>query len=105
MTRPPNDVVELSICISYYDAPDYLSRCINSIHNSDTRCKYEILVVDDASPRPCTEAVTAVFPDACVIVNSENLGYAKANNLLIDTAVGHFVPFKANPCNAVRLSP
>ena len=91
MTKSPNEVVELSICISYYDAPDYLSRCLTSIRNSDTRCNYEILVVDDASPLSCAEAVTAVFPEARVIVNSENLGYAKANNLLINTAAGHFV--------------
>src|SRR5205823_6604296 len=40
----------------------------------------EILVIDNASPDGSAEMVAAEFPEARLIVNATNVGYAAANN-------------------------
>jgi GT2 family glycosyltransferase len=51
----------------------------------------EVIVVDNASADGSAAMVRAEFPEALLIANEENRGYAAANNQGIERAVGAFV--------------
>ncbi len=85
--------MKLSICLTYYNALDYLVECLESIADHPPACEYEVVIVDDASALPCAAAVAAVFPTARVIRNAVNLGFAGANNVAWEQSSGEYVLF------------
>ena len=48
-------------------------------------------MVDDASERPCAEAIADEFPWVRVITNASNMGFARSNNFAIEASTGRFV--------------
>lgn len=85
--------MKLSICLTYYNAIDYLEACLRSIVANAPRCEYEVVVVDDAASRPCAPMVQEVLPAARLIRNPTNLGFAGANNVAWQRSVGEHVLF------------
>lgn len=51
----------------------------------------ELIVVDNASTDGSAEMVAAEFPEAKLIRNAENLGFARANNIGIAASTGRYV--------------
>lgn len=72
----------LSICITYYEAGVFLQECLASIERCSPPTDYEVLVIDDASPRSCPAAVESTFKSVRVLRNRTNLGFAAANGVL-----------------------
>ena len=91
-TRPCSEM-KLSICLTYYNALEYLQECLESIREHAPASSYEVVIVDDASERSCEQRVGEVFPAARVIVNERNLGFAGANNVAWTAAAGEYVLF------------
>lgn len=93
--------MDLSIIIVNWNTSDYLRACLESIeaHRLDGEC--EVIVVDNASTDGSSELVRASFPDAKLIANAENLGYAEGNNLGIQASQGRFV-LLLNPDTEVK---
>lgn len=85
--------MKLSICLTYFDAPEYLRECLESIRDHAPGCKHEVVVVDDAAVQACEPLVNAVFPDAVLVRNADNLGFAAANNVAWRRAKGELVVF------------
>lgn len=83
--------MNLSIIIVNYNVAEYLLKCLTSIYNSVKGIMFEVIVVDNASSDGSVEALKNEFPMVKLIVNSENLGFAKANNQGIEAASGKFV--------------
>ncbi len=50
----------------------------------------EVIVVDNASSDDSVERIRKEFPDVRLIVNAENLGYARANNMGLAAARGDY---------------
>ncbi|MDZ7315973.1 MAG: glycosyltransferase family 2 protein [candidate division KSB1 bacterium] len=50
----------------------------------------EVIVVDNASSDDSVERIRTEFPDVRLVVNSANLGYARANNLAMQIAKGDY---------------
>lgn len=84
-----NDI-DVSIVIVNWNTRDLLIDCIYSLFKTIKSHNFEIIVVDNASTDGSTEAVKKFFPDVKVIVNSENLGFAKANNIGLGVATGRY---------------
>lgn len=80
--------MELSIIIVSYNTKDLLKQAIQSIR---LRSNWELIVVDNASSDGSVEVMKQEFPQALLIENKENLGFAKANNQGIRIAKGKFV--------------
>jgi hypothetical protein len=85
--------MDLSTVIVSWNVRDLLTACLASVYASleGTGIEHEVLVVDNASTDASLEAVSARFPHAQLIANSENRGFAAANNQALRRARGQFV--------------
>jgi GT2 family glycosyltransferase len=74
--------------------PTHLADCLSSLraqtYPADRR---EVIVVDNASPEDPTPAVRQYYPDAHVIRNPTNVGFAVGNNIGAKAATGEYVVF------------
>jgi N-acetylglucosaminyl-diphospho-decaprenol L-rhamnosyltransferase len=73
-------MLDLAIVIVNYNVCDLLRDCLTSVYAS-TGLTFEVCVVDNASPDDSAAMVAREFPQAHLIRNTENMGYAAANNL------------------------
>jgi len=83
--------VDLSIIIVNWNVRDLLCDCLNSIYEKTLGITFEIIVVDNASSDGSVEMVRAEFPQVKLLANSENLGFARANNLALPSAEGEYI--------------
>jgi GT2 family glycosyltransferase len=82
---------DTSIVIVNWNTRELLLGCIQSILEETRSTTVEIIVVDNASTDGSTEAVKKRFPQVRVLANSENLGFARANNMGIRESGGRHV--------------
>ncbi|MFD2566651.1 glycosyltransferase family 2 protein [Pseudotenacibaculum haliotis] len=79
--------MELSIIIVNYNGKHYLEDCIKSISKFCT-VTHEIIIVDNLSTDGSQLFIKEKFPSVVLIENSENAGFAKANNIGAQKAKG-----------------
>jgi len=86
--------VDLSVVILSYNTKELLRNCLRSVFASKAGgYQIEVIVVDNASPDSSPKMVKEEFPEAKLIVNKENLGFAKGNNLALQRANGRYILF------------
>ena len=73
-------MLDLAIVIVNYNVCALLCNCLKSVYAS-TGVSFEVCVVDNASPDASADMVAREFPQAHLIRNTQNMGYAAANNL------------------------
>jgi len=83
--------MKLSIVIVHYNTPDLLKICLKSIYAQAYNFQYEVFVVDNASER--FDGIELGFPLVKIIRNKSNLGFSKANNQGLKSAVGEYILF------------
>lgn len=83
--------MDVSIVIVNWNARDVLRGCLKSIYGQTEGIEFEVIVVDNASSDASAAMVAEEFPQATVIRNSENRGFAAANNQGIAIAKGRYV--------------
>lgn len=84
--------MQISIVIVNWNARRHLCDCLSSImKQSRSGVSLEVIVVDNASTDDSAPAVRRMFPDLKLIENTENVGFARANNQGIQLAQGEFV--------------
>jgi len=79
-------MLDLAIVIVNYNVCDLLRDCLKSVYASTSATQgcplgFDVCVVDNASPDDSADMVTREFPQAHLIRNTKNMGYAAANNL------------------------
>lgn len=79
----------VSIIIPYYNRPEKIKRCLNSVLNQ-TYQDFEILVVDDHSTIPLTLDADSRIK---VFRNQKNLGPGLSRNVGLDNAKGVYIAF------------
>ena len=84
-------LMDLSIIIVNYNVKEFLQNLIHSIYKAARNIKYEIIIVDNASDDGSVEFLREKFPDVKLIVNEENLGFSKANNIGLKCAAGKYL--------------
>lgn len=81
----------VSVIIVVWNAKRYVLECLESLRaHCKGRCS-EVIIVDNASTDGTPQAIAAQFPEFKLICNSENLGFAKANNIGIAQSSGEYV--------------
>lgn len=87
--------VDISIIIVNWNSAPLLEQCLASIEKRLTNVQYEAFVVDNCSAAAdisvLQETLEPKYGWAKFIYNKENLGFAKANNLVIDRCRGEYV--------------
>lgn len=83
--------IDLSIIIVNWRAKELLRHCLNSIYEKTRGITLEIIVVDNASSDGSVDMVSKEFPQVRLLVNSENMGFARANNLAVPLTSGKYI--------------
>jgi GT2 family glycosyltransferase len=81
----------LSVVIVTWNGKKYALECLDSLYKLETALGMEVIVVDNASTDGTPEAIEEQFPEARLIRNDANLGFAKANNVGIGLSRGKYV--------------
>ena len=81
--------MKITIIILNYNGKKHTLECLDSVYKVKKLKAYkvEIIVVDNGSDDGSVKAVAAKFPQAKLINNKENLGFAEGNNVGIDYAL------------------
>jgi len=86
-----DEAPDLSIIIVSWNVSDYLDRCLASVYANVGPCTKEVIVVDNASSDGSADLVAGKYKDARLVVNDENLGFAKACNQGIVLSRGKYI--------------
>jgi GT2 family glycosyltransferase len=87
----PSTTIDISVVIVGWNAKHYLELCLESLAKAPPRRSMEVLVVDNASTDGSVELIETKFPWVKLIKSSENLGFAKGNNVAIRQCQGRYV--------------
>lgn len=82
---------ELSVILINYNDKDNLKECLLSLQEHLSPSLAEILVVDNSSSDGSVDFLQQHFPEVRLICNSENVGYARANNQGIRESRGKYI--------------
>lgn len=74
-----------------YNTKELLRDCLKSLYDFTHQTKFETIVVDNASKDGSAAMVKQEFPAVKLVVNRENLGFARANNLGVKEAKGEYL--------------
>jgi hypothetical protein len=88
--------LDISLCIVNWNGRDVLASCLASVKRAAPAVTCEIIVVDNGSTDGSAEMVAADFPYAQLIANSENRGFAHANNQAAAVSRGRYLLFLNN---------
>lgn len=85
--------LDLSIIIVNFNVKYFLEQCLYSVMKACRNIDAEIFVVDNASTDSSREYLESKFPNVQFKWNTENVGFAKANNSVLPETKGRFVLF------------
>jgi len=83
--------IKLSIIIVNYNVKKLLKGCIKSIYETIKNIEYEVIVIDNNSSDGSVEMLKNEFPQVKIIENTENKGFAAANNQGINVSRGKYI--------------
>ena len=86
-----SDRPRVSVVIASWNGAGHLCRCLESLRAHTTSAELELIVVDNASADGTREMLARSFPDARVISNLENAGFARACNQGMAAATGELL--------------
>ncbi len=85
--------MQLSVIIVNFNVKYFLEQCLCSVIKACNNIDAEIFVVDNNSTDGSKEFLTPKFPSVNFIFNTDNTGFAKANNQALAKAKGDYILF------------
>lgn len=82
---------DLTIIIITHNDREYIKDCLKNVFDSVTRRTYRVIVVDNGSEDGTPSILRRLYENLHIIQNSENVGYAKANNQGITASRSRYV--------------
>jgi len=89
MTQPNQP--DVSIVIVTWNGKRYALECLESLRMLKSKLSLQVIVVDNASTDGTPEAIRRQYPEVELAENSDNLGFAKGNNVGIAMSRGRYV--------------
>jgi GT2 family glycosyltransferase len=83
--------MQLSVIILNYNVRYFLEQCVLSVENAIRNIDAEIIVVDNHSSDDSVAMVRSRFPNVKLIVNQDNTGFPKGNNIGVSRAKGEYI--------------
>ncbi len=84
---------QVSIIIVSYNVQHFLELCLDAVMRAIETIDAEVIVVDNCSSDDSCRMVREQFPGVLLLANSQNAGFAKANNQGIALAKGTYLHF------------
>jgi GT2 family glycosyltransferase len=81
----------VSIIVVSYRTRELTLEALRSIVRETRHVPYEVIVVDNASDDGSAAAIAGEFPEVRLLARSDNLGFARANNVAAKEARGRFL--------------
>jgi N-acetylglucosaminyl-diphospho-decaprenol L-rhamnosyltransferase len=88
-----NFPMDISVIIVNYRVPYFLELCLCSVRKALQGLDAEIIVVDNHSGDGSPDLLRPLFPEVHWIVNTENVGFSRANNQALTRSAGDYVLF------------
>ncbi len=88
--------IDVSVCIVNWNGREMLGDCLESLLRQPQGVRVEVIVVDNASTDGAPEMVAEAFPEAVLVCNGWNAGFARANNQAAARARGRYLFFLNN---------
>jgi GT2 family glycosyltransferase len=82
--------MDLSIIIVNYNVKEFLQNLLHSINKAAQNISHEVIIVDNGSDDGSVELIQQNFPEVKLIINKENLGFGRANNIAMKQAEGEY---------------
>ncbi|MGB0903515.1 MAG: glycosyltransferase family 2 protein [Mangrovicoccus sp.] len=89
ISAPANNSVELpelTVIVVSYNTKELTLACLRTLYANTYKTRFHCVVLDNDSKDGSADAVAAEFPQAELIRSAENLGFAKANNVVAAAA-------------------
>lgn len=83
--------MDVSIIVINYNTPELTFNCLESVFAQTTGISYEVILVDNCSTHFDPNFFSTAFPALRIIQNTNNLGFAKGNNIGIEAANGKWI--------------
>jgi GT2 family glycosyltransferase len=93
--------MDLSVIIVNYNVKYFLEQCLHAVLMAIKKINAEVIVVDNNSADGSIHMIAEKFPQVILLANTDNYGFAKANNQAIKIAVGKYV-LLLNPDTVVQ---
>ena len=81
----------VSIIIVNWNTREILRDCLRTVYEQTQDVEFEVIVVDNASADGSADMVRTAFPQATLLANCANRGFAAANNQGLQLAKGRYV--------------
>ena len=91
MAQSDTRSLELSVVILNYNVQHFLNLCLESVIEATRNIHAEIIVVDNASKDGSVAMLKQKFPQVRCVVNKENTGFSKGNNIGVKHAKGNYI--------------
>jgi GT2 family glycosyltransferase len=85
--------LDLSVIIVNYNVKHFLEHCLASVAKAITTIHAEVFVVDNNSNDGSKAYFERRFTNFQFIYNTENVGFAKGNNVAVKKAIGKYILF------------
>lgn len=83
--------MSVSIILVSYNTKELTRNCIKSIYEHTKELDYDIWLIDNASSDGSARMVKEEFPEVNLIESQENLGFGRANNVVINKVNSKYV--------------
>ena len=83
-------MIDVSIIIVNYNVKHFVDQCLRSVFDASNDLNIEVFVVDNDSIDGSVEHIRKHFPQVQLVANTENVGFARANNQALKEAVGKY---------------
>lgn len=84
-------MLDVSIIIVNWNTKDLLAQCLRAVQDTVKKVTYDIYVVDNNSSDGSQPMVQQDFPGIKLIANTENVGFASANNQAMRVCEGRYI--------------
>ena len=85
--------MKLSVILVNWNTCDLTRGALVSVYKETVGINFEVIVVDNNSADGTVEMIKKEFPQVVLIVNTDNLGFGKANNQGLKIAQGDYLMF------------
>jgi GT2 family glycosyltransferase len=93
MEKMGKQLPKLSVIIVTFNSEKFLKDCLESVYSQQTDFPFQVIIVDNSSYDNSVSFITENFPKVEIIKNSNNVGFALANNEGVRHSEAEFIMF------------